>query len=297
MTDAKPLSTRHERFVQEYLKDGNATRAYIRAGYSARGAQSCASRLLARPQIEAAVAAGRQRLAEALEISVQRLGQEYAKIAFASVEDFVAVDDDGRLRIDLVKASQAQQAGIVDLTVTEHGANHGKPWQRVRLKLGKLQALAALTRHVGLFTKKPEPGLTPEDRERYQATIARHERNWEHSLNELRRLTRERDSAQIALAAAQAKLAAAARSALAEAEAPPPEAEAPPQEPQPLQSMATPQTHEEAHEETQGEPHGVSADMSVVPLEKLIWRTHHHPGTISSAEALRRMKSGGFPGR
>ena len=46
MTD-KCLSLRHQRFVAEYLRDGNATQAYIRAGYSARGAQSCASRLLA----------------------------------------------------------------------------------------------------------------------------------------------------------------------------------------------------------------------------------------------------------
>ena len=292
MSDAKPLSTRHERFVQEYLRDGNATRAYIRAGYSARGAQSCASRLLARPDIEAAVAAGRQRLAQTLEITVERLAREYAKIAFANVEDFVEIDDDGRLRIDLARAGEAQRAGVVELTVTDHG----KASQTVKLKLGKLQALAALTRHVGLFAKQPEPGLAPEDRERYEAKIAEHERNWEHSMNERRRLTRERDQAQIALAAAQAKLAAAARSSPPQAEAPPPQAESPPpqaesppQESQPSQSRATQETHEE--------PHRVSADMSVVPLEKLVWRTHHHPGTISSAEALRRMKPGGFPGR
>ncbi|MGE3650968.1 MAG: terminase small subunit, partial [Reyranellaceae bacterium] len=218
MTDHKPLSTRHERFVQEYLRDGNATRAYVRAGYSPRHAQSSASRLLAQPPIEAAVTAGRQRLAEALEVSVERLGREYAKIAFASVRDFVDTGDDGRLRIDLDKASQAQQEGIVDLTVTDHG----KASQRVRLKLGKLQALAALTRHVGLFTRKPEPGLTAEDRARYQATIARHERNWEHGLNQLREVAGERDKARIALAAAQATINRLERQAAARAEEPPP---------------------------------------------------------------------------
>ena len=41
--DPKPLSPRHERFVAEFLKDGNATRAYVRAGYSPRGAQPSAS--------------------------------------------------------------------------------------------------------------------------------------------------------------------------------------------------------------------------------------------------------------
>jgi phage terminase small subunit len=143
--DARPLSPRHARFVAEFLQDGNATRAYVRAGYSPRGAQPSASRLLRDPRIEAAIAAGRQRIAEALQVSVERVAQEYAKIAFASVDDFVSVEDDGRLRIDLEKASQAQRAGIVELRIS----NHRKQEQTVILKLGKLQALAALTRQLG----------------------------------------------------------------------------------------------------------------------------------------------------
>ena len=87
--DAKSLSPRHERFVAEFLRDGNATRAYVRAGYSPRGAQPSASRLLRNPRSEAAVAAGRQRMLQALEASAERIAQEYAKIAFASVADFV----------------------------------------------------------------------------------------------------------------------------------------------------------------------------------------------------------------
>ncbi len=53
----KSLSIRQDRFVREFLEDGNATRAYIRAGYSARGAQPSASRLLTQPHIAAAIAA------------------------------------------------------------------------------------------------------------------------------------------------------------------------------------------------------------------------------------------------
>src|SRR5829696_3153073 len=152
--DAKPLSPRHARFVAEFLKDGNATQAYIRAGFSARGAQQSASRLLAQPPIEAAIAAGRQHLGQALAVSVERIAQEYAKIAFANVADFVSVEEDGRLRIDLDKASQAQQAGIVELRVV---TNNSKQQQQVVLKLGKLQALAALTKQVGGLAKKPAP--------------------------------------------------------------------------------------------------------------------------------------------
>src|SRR4029077_10172438 len=151
MTD-KSLSPRHQRFVAEYLRDGNATQAYIRAGYSARGAQSCASRLLTQPHIEAATDAGRQRIAQSRQVTVERVDQEYPRIAFAPLEV---------------------------------GLDHGKALQATRLKL---QALAALTRHLHPFHGKPKPRLSPEDRERYEATIAQHERNWQHSLEELRRL-------------------------------------------------------------------------------------------------------------
>jgi phage terminase small subunit len=192
----KPLSPRHERFVAEFLRDGNATRAYVRAGYAARGAQPSASRLLRDPRIEAAVDAGRQRIAQALAVTAERMTQEYAKIAFANVGDFVSVDDDGRLRIDLEKASQAQRAGIVELKVS----NHSKQEQTVTLKLGKLQALAALARQMGGLAAKPKPvdalDTLAEDlghaRLRYQAE------------ERAQRLERELAEARAALAAAEA---------------------------------------------------------------------------------------------
>jgi phage terminase small subunit len=206
MTDQNaPLSPRHERFVLEFLKDGNATRAYIGAGYSPRGAQPSASRLLRRPEIEAAIAAGRQRIAAALELSVERIGREYAQIAFANIDDYVSIEDDGRLRIDLEKASQAQRAGIVELKVS----NHSKPEQQVTLRLGKLQALAALTRHVGLFIKKPEPAVPAVDRERYEYAIGTlGEELWE-AKERLSEAEDDRVEAMAMLADAMAKLAAA----------------------------------------------------------------------------------------
>jgi phage terminase small subunit len=156
--DPEPLPPRHARFVAEFLKDGNATQAYIRAGYSPRGAQPSASRLLRQPAIEAAIAAGRQCIAQALEVTAERLAQEYARIAFANVADYVSVDGGGRLRIDLEKASQAQQAGILELRV----GPHSKQEQTVILKLGKLQALAALTKQMGGLAISPKVDRTEE---------------------------------------------------------------------------------------------------------------------------------------
>lgn len=69
----KPPTPRQERFAAEYLRDPNATQAHTRAGCAVRGAQPSASTLLRQPQIEAAVLAGRQRLVQALEITVERM--------------------------------------------------------------------------------------------------------------------------------------------------------------------------------------------------------------------------------
>lgn len=161
--DPKPLSLRHRRFVAEYLKDLNATQAYLRAGYAPRGAQANASKLLQRPRVQAAVEAGQQRVAQALEVTVARLAQEYARIAFANVDDFVTVDDDGRVRVDLAKADRAKRAGLLELTVTDDG--EGRP-QRVKIKLGKLQALDALARlkSVGLDAPAAAPDVPPPDK-------------------------------------------------------------------------------------------------------------------------------------
>jgi hypothetical protein len=48
----KPL---HEAFAQHYARNGNATQAYISAGYSAKGAKQSAARLLAKAEVRARV--------------------------------------------------------------------------------------------------------------------------------------------------------------------------------------------------------------------------------------------------
>jgi len=290
MTDqTKPLSPRHERFVLEFLRDGNATQAYIRAGYAPRSAQPSASRLLRDPRIAAAVADGRERLAEALTVDVTRLAQEYAKIAFANVDDFVCVGEDGRLRIDLDKAGQAQRAGIVELRI----ASNRNQEQAVTLKLGKLQALAALTRHVELFTKRPEPGLTPEDRQRFEAKIVEHESDWQHALNDLRRLAHERDEAQIALAKAEAKLRVLGSAAPPQEPQKPITKDAAPPEPVPEQApQAKPAVEpgmptEPPPEWTPGHLHG-----------RMFWNTDRRPPPGPTYnEVIQKAGKGGFPGQ
>ena len=56
------LNARQAAFVREYLVDGNATKAAVRAGYSERTAQEISSRLLSKAMIKEAIAAAQAKV-------------------------------------------------------------------------------------------------------------------------------------------------------------------------------------------------------------------------------------------
>lgn len=176
-----PSAIRRARFVAEYLRCNDATRAYVRAGYrNTTGHTANASRLRADPEIRAAIDAGRRRLARRFEASVDRLIEEYARIAFATLDDFLAIDDDGATRLDLRRAQPAHWTALRELVVEQHieRTDGRAPFIRsAHLKLASKQhALDVLARYLGLF-RKPDPlaGLVEDfrafrerhDRERY----------------------------------------------------------------------------------------------------------------------------------
>ena len=66
------LTPKQSRFVEEYLVDLNATQAAIRAGYSEKTAKAIGHENLTKPDIEAAIAAGLEKLTKRTEIN-----QEY----------------------------------------------------------------------------------------------------------------------------------------------------------------------------------------------------------------------------
>lgn len=80
----KAAEARQDRFVAEYLVDLNGTQAYLRAvpGTPERTAQTMANRLLKRVEVQAAIAAGRQRTADRLGLTREKVMAEYARLAF-----------------------------------------------------------------------------------------------------------------------------------------------------------------------------------------------------------------------
>lgn len=82
----KPLTPKQEAFIAEYLIDLNATAAYKRAGYVAKGnaAEVNAARLLRHAQVSAAVQAAMDKRADDLEISAKYVLDSIKRVAEAA---------------------------------------------------------------------------------------------------------------------------------------------------------------------------------------------------------------------
>ena len=144
------LTLKQQRFVDEYITDGNATQAYLRAGYSAKTDVIAASegfKLLRIPKIETAIATRRLHLATKLEITQERIAREYARLAFSDPRQVMTWGPDGvtlRPSSELT-ADEAATVAEVSQTVTETGGS-------VRIKQhDKKGALDSLARHLGMF--------------------------------------------------------------------------------------------------------------------------------------------------
>lgn len=59
------LTPKQKRFCEEYIKDLNATQAYIRAGYSARSADSLSSRMMGNDRISLYIAELQEKITNA----------------------------------------------------------------------------------------------------------------------------------------------------------------------------------------------------------------------------------------
>lgn len=84
---AKLKNAKRERFCQEYVKDLNATQAYIRAGYSKGGAGQSAGALLKNTEIQARITEIQAKVSTKLEITQEKVlaDLEHARLAALAV--------------------------------------------------------------------------------------------------------------------------------------------------------------------------------------------------------------------
>lgn len=156
----KKLTLKEQRFCDEYLIDGNASRAAIAAGYSAKAAKEIGSRLLTRANVKQYVTEKQGELREKLEITQERVLSELAKVAFANMGDFSVWDKNNMSLKNSGELTKDQTAAVAEVANTKFGA---------KLKLhDKVSALEKLAKHLGLIDQnsdkpiKIDINMTPE---------------------------------------------------------------------------------------------------------------------------------------
>lgn len=152
------LNDKQKRFVSEYLKDLNATQAAIRAGYSKKTAGITGFDLLRNPKIAQEIANQQQKRAQRTEITQDKVLTELARMGFANLADYVAVQPDGSAVVDLSRATREQWAAVQEIVVDEYVEGRGaqaREVKRTKIKLHpKTSALELIGKHLGMFADK-----------------------------------------------------------------------------------------------------------------------------------------------
>jgi phage terminase small subunit len=148
------LTPRQARFVEEYVADLNGKQAAIRAGYSPKNAEVQASRMLRYAKVEAAFRVAVQARSNRTQITADRVVTELAKLAFSNIFDFITMQSDGSVLVDLSRVPRYQAAALHEIMIDEHTEQSGeeaRKVKRIRIKLcDKKAALDSLARHLGM---------------------------------------------------------------------------------------------------------------------------------------------------
>ena len=178
MTDkrkAATLTPKQTRFVEEYLRDLNATQAAIRAGYKPDRAQQMGSENLSKPVVAAAIQAEMDARSKRTQVTADRVLQEIAKIAFADIRKAVSFGPDGvSIRpSEEIDDDTAAAISEVSETTTKDGGS-----KRVKL-CSKEKALELAARHLGMLNDRlaVDNKVTINLAERMKEVIARGNRN------------------------------------------------------------------------------------------------------------------------
>ena len=151
----KGLSIRQKRFVEEYLVDCNGTRAAIAAGYSKKGADVAAVRLLGNARVCADLDRRRASLDMGMELTTERILREVARLSYFDSRKLYR--DDGTLKKPHEwDDDTAAAVGSVEIKEVYEGTGaqrrlvgyttHAKPFD-------KNSALEKALRHKGLYKR------------------------------------------------------------------------------------------------------------------------------------------------
>ncbi|AYZ73423.1 terminase small subunit [Fusobacterium necrophorum] len=136
-------------FVKEYLKDLNATQAYIRAGYKFKSenvAAASAAKILRNPKIQEKIQKAMAEREKRTEITQDRVLREIANLAFTDRTGIVNLKKNRVIIRDFEELTPEQRACVAGVKETKHGIEVSF--------YNKEKALEMLGRHLGMFNDK-----------------------------------------------------------------------------------------------------------------------------------------------
>jgi phage terminase small subunit len=166
-----PLTPKETRFVQQYLIALNATDAYQAAGFKATGhsARVHASKLLQKPRVAAAIAAGQAAVAAKAGLTAEIV---LARLLARLIEPIPNVKDlfDGDNLKPMSQLTREEAAIIASFEVVKKNleAGDGKTdivhkVKALELRAVQIKAIELGLRHLGLLHDKQEVNITSAD--------------------------------------------------------------------------------------------------------------------------------------
>jgi len=152
------LTPKQKVFCLEYLLDFNATAAARRAGYSQKSSHNLGAQLMGKPHIQAQIQKEVEKRAKRTEITVDRVLQEIARVAF--LDPAKLFDDAGKL-FSIHDMDEDVRRAIASLELEELFSGRGEDrgvignLSKIRL-VDKKGSLELLGKHLKMFTDKLE---------------------------------------------------------------------------------------------------------------------------------------------
>lgn len=155
-----PLSDFEEKMVSEYFVDFSPYRAYFRAGFNGtkRSAIAEASKAFNSPHVKRAMEERRKQMRERMAITAENVLAEYAKIAYANVDD-ATIRDDRTGKVKSVDISRLTRDQLASISSIENVGSAKNPRFKIRYH-DKKGALDKLGVHLRLFKDDEVPTFT-----------------------------------------------------------------------------------------------------------------------------------------
>jgi phage terminase small subunit len=151
MTQSKKppkLSLKQEKFLSEYLRCGNATKAALNAGYSKESAGRQAGRLMKNDLIKKEIDKRKAEIAEKSKVKASDVINELRKIAFSDITNIANVEGD-----DVIFKTTTDLAQDVTATISSIEKNETKYGTTIKIRQwDKIKALQMLGEYFGILS-------------------------------------------------------------------------------------------------------------------------------------------------